>query len=71
MADENDSSPERVQTMEHQARALSDGEFEDRLIEAERAVAALRRQLHEAIAWRDALDAERDRRSIQRRAGTP
>ena len=52
-------------------RALADGELENRLVAAERALAELRRQLHDVFAWRDALDAEKDRRSVQRRAERP
>jgi hypothetical protein len=43
-------------TMEREARAVSDDAFEGQLAEAER-----------VVAWRDALDAEKDRRSVQRR----
>ena len=57
--------------MEHEARAVSDDAFEGQLAEAERVVVELRTQLQEALAWRDALDAEKDRRSVQRRAGPP
>ena len=58
-------------TMEREARAVPDDAFEGQLAEAERVVVELRRQLQEAVAWRDALDAEKDRRSVQRRAGPP
>jgi hypothetical protein len=54
-------------TMEREARAVSDDAFEGQLAEAERVVIELRKQLQGAVAWRDALDAEKDRRSVQRR----
>ncbi len=62
---------ERAQNRDGEARALPDTELESRLVEAEHAVAGLRRQFQDALAWRDALDAERDRRSVQRRVGPP
>ena len=58
-------------TMEREARAVSDDSFEGQLAEAERVVVELRTQLQRAVAWRDALDVEKDRRSVQRRAGPP
>ena len=58
-------------TMEREARAVSDDALEGQIAEAERLVVELRRQLQGAVAWRDALDAERDRRSVQRRGGPP
>ncbi len=58
-------------TMEREARAVSDDALEGQIAEAERLVVELRRQLKGAVAWRDALDAERDRRSVQRRGGPP
>ena len=60
---------DRARTMERDARALEDGELEARLAEADREVDDLRRRLEDASAWREAIDAERDRRSVQRRAG--
>jgi hypothetical protein len=56
-------------TREREAREVSGDAFESQLAEAERLVLELRRQLQEAVAWRDALDAEKDRRSVQRRGG--
>ena len=58
-------------TMEREARAVSDDALEGQIAEAERLVVELRRQLQGVVAWRDALDGERDRRSVQRRGGPP
>ena len=71
MTHEIDPSIERAQAMERDARALVDDELEARLAETERSLVELRLQLQGAVAWRDALDAEKDRRSVQRRAGLP
>jgi hypothetical protein len=63
-----DEHTEGARAMEREARALADGELESRRVAAERALTELRRQLQDAVAWLDALDAEKDRRSVQRRA---
>ena len=48
-------------------RVLGDAELESRRRDAERACAELRRELERALAWCLALEAEADRRSVQRR----
>ena len=53
------------------ARAVLDDELEGQLADAERAVLELRGRLQSAVAWHDALDAEKDRRSVHRRAERP
>jgi hypothetical protein len=67
----NPNHTERAQAMGREARSLHDRELESRLTAAEHALAELRRQLQDAVAWRDALDAEVDRRTVQRRAAQP
>jgi hypothetical protein len=60
---------ERNASLTRAARELRDEEIEGRLADAERELALLRKKLEEVGAWCDALDAEKDRRAIQRRAG--
>jgi hypothetical protein len=65
----DETEPERPgRDTASRARAIPDEELQRQLADAERAVVNLRDQLRAAIAWRDALDAEKDRRSVQRRA---
>jgi hypothetical protein len=72
MTPEDPTTPaERTRALEREARALPDDEIESRLVAAEHALADMRRQLQDAVAWRDTLDAEKDRRSVQRRAERP
>ncbi len=63
--------PGRTKDAGMRARALADDELEGQLHDAERAVDDLRGKLRDAVAWRDALDAEKDRRSVLRRAERP
>ena len=59
---------DRARAMERDARALSDDALEERLADAHREVEELRQKLEATGAWREAIEAERDRRSVQRRA---
>jgi uncharacterized protein YceH (UPF0502 family) len=60
---------ERTRAAEREARVLPDDELEGRLAAADHEIAELRQRLEEINARRDALEAEKDRRAIQRRAG--
>ena len=60
---------ERTRAAEREARELPDGELDERLSAAHREITELRARLEESSLRRDALEAEKDRRAIQRRAG--
>jgi uncharacterized protein YceH (UPF0502 family) len=60
---------ERTRAAERDARALPDDELEGRLAAADREIKELRQKLEDVSMLRDALEAEKDRRAIQRRVG--
>jgi hypothetical protein len=58
----------RARALVHTARELSDEELGAQLGKAHRELIELRRKISDAATWCDALETEKDRRTVQKRA---